>query len=47
MIIFIAIKVNRETLFKYERLKQNDLFSMIKRNNTSDNTITVFVHNAR
>ena len=32
---------------KNERLKQNDLFSTIKRNNISDNTITVFVHNAR
>ena len=30
-----------------ERLKQNNLFSTIKRNNISDNTITVFVHDAR
>ena len=34
-------------LSEYERLKQNDLFSTIKRNNTSDNSITVFVHNVR
>ena len=42
-----AIKVNKEALSEYERLKQNDLFSTIKRNNTSDNSITVFVHNVR
>ena len=42
-----AIKVNKAALFEYERLKQNDLFSTIKRNNTSDNAITVFCHNAR
>ena len=34
-------------LSEYERLKQNDLFSTVKRNNTSDNSITVFVHNVR
>ena len=42
-----AVKVYKDALFEYERLKQNDLFSTIKRNNTSDNNITVFVHNAR
>ena len=42
-----AIKVNKEALSEYERLEQNDLFSTIKRNNISDNTITVFVHNLR
>ena len=40
-----VIKVNKDALFEYERLKQNDLFSTIKRNNTSDKTIIVFVHN--
>ena len=42
-----VIKVNKDALFEYERLKQNDLFSTIKRNNTSDKTIIVFVHNLR
>ena len=31
----------------YERLKQNSLFSKIKRNGTSSDTITAFVHNVR
>ena len=34
-------------MLEYERLKQNDLFSTIKRNNISVDTIAVFVHNAR
>ena len=34
-------------MFEHEHLKQNDLFSTIKRNNTSRNTITVFFNNAR
>ena len=34
-------------MLQYERLKQNDLFSTIKRNNTSDDTITVFAHDVR
>ena len=34
-------------MFEYERLRQHDLFSTIKRKNISDNTITVFVHNVR
>ena len=42
-----AIKINKETLSNYKRLKQNDLFSTIKRNNISDNTITVYFHNVR
>ena len=42
-----AIKVNKETFSEYERLKQNDIFSTIKRNNTSDDTIIVFVQNVR
>ena len=32
---------------KYKRLKQKDLFSTIKTNNISDDTIAVFVHNVR
>ena len=42
-----AIKVNKKTLSKYERLKQNDVFFTIKTNNISDDTITDFVHNVR
>ena len=34
-------------MFEYERLKQNYLFPTIKGNNISNNTITIFVHNAR
>ena len=34
-------------MFEYERLKQNNLFSTIKRNAISENTITVLVHNVR
>ena len=53
MIIFIvlgelknfAIKVNKDALLEYERLKQNDLFSTIKRNTLSDDTTTVFIQN--
>ena len=32
-------------MFHYEGLKQNDLFSKIKINNISDDTITAFDHN--
>ena len=42
-----AIKVNKDALLEYECLKQNDLFSKAKRNNILNNTVTVFVHNAR
>ena len=38
-----AIKVNEE----YDRLKQNNLFSTIKRNDISDDMITVFIHNVQ
>ena len=34
-------------MFEYERLKQNNLFSTIKRNAISKKTITVLVHNVR
>ena len=38
-----AIKVTKDALLKYERLKQNDLFSTTKRNALSGNTITVLL----
>ena len=56
MIIFIAaigkfkksaIKVNKDALLEYERLKENDFFSMLKRGIIADNTITILVHNVR
>ena len=34
-------------MLEYERLKQNDLFSTIKRNAISGNTVTFLVHNVR
>ena len=40
-----AIKVNKDALLEYERLKENDLFSTLKRCIISDNTITILVHN--
>ena len=43
----VCNKINKDTLFEHEWLEQNDLFSVIKRNNTSGNRITVFVYNAR
>ena len=42
-----AIKVNKDALLEYQRLKQNDLFSTIKRNAISGYTVTVLVHNVR
>ena len=42
-----AIKVNKDTLFEYERLKEADLFSTIKRSAISGETVTVLVHNER
>ena len=42
-----ALKVNKDALLEYERLKQNDLFSTIKRNTITDNAITVLDHNMR
>ena len=32
-------------MFEYDRHKQNDLFSTIRRNNISGDKITVFIHN--
>ena len=32
---------------EYERLKRNDLFSTIKRNAISNDTVTVLVHNVK
>ena len=42
-----VIKVNKHALLEYELLKQNDLFSTIKRNAISCDTVTVLVHNVR
>ena len=42
-----AVKINKDALLEYERLKQNDLFSTVKRNATSGDTVTVLVHNVR
>ena len=36
-----AVQVNKDALLEYERLKQNDLFSSIKRNAISCDTVTV------
>ena len=41
------MKVNKDVLLEYERLKQNDLFSSVKRNAISCDTVTVLVHNVR
>ena len=42
-----AIKVNKDALLEYERLKQNDLFSTIKTNAISNDTVGVLIHNVR
>ena len=42
-----VIMVNRDALLEYKCLKQNDLFSTMKRNAISGNTITVFVNNVK
>ena len=42
-----AIKVNRDALLAYERFKQSDLFSTIKRNAHSNDTLQILVHNKR
>ena len=42
-----AINVNKDALLEYEHLKQNDLFSTIKRNAISGDTVTVLVLNVR
>ena len=34
-------------MLEYERLKKNDLFSTVKRNAISGDTVTVLVHNVR
>ena len=41
------IKVNKDALLEYERLKQNDLFSTITINVILRDTITVLGHNVR
>ena len=42
-----VIKVNKDALLEYGCLKQNDLFSTIKRTVISGDTTTVLVHNVR
>ena len=42
-----AIKVNKDALLEYERLKQNDLFSTIKKRCYVKQSIIVFFHNVR
>ena len=42
-----TINVNKDALFEYECQKQSDLFFITKRNNISDDTITVFGYNVR
>ena len=41
------MKVNKDALLEYERLKENDLFSTLKRSIISDDTITILIHNVR
>ena len=40
-----AIKVNKDALLEYERLKQNDLFSTVKK--CLGDKVTILVHNFR
>ena len=40
-----AIKVNKDALLEYERLKQNDLFSTVKK--CLGDKVTILVHNVR
>ena len=42
-----AIKLNKEAFLEYEGLNQNDLFSQIKRNTISKNTVAVLSHKVR
>ena len=39
--------MNKDALLEYERLKQNDSLTTIKRKAISDDTLIVLVHNAR
>ena len=41
------IKIDKDALLEYERLKQNEVFSTIKRNALSGDAVTVLVHNVR
>ena len=41
------VKVNKDALPEYERMKQNDLFTIIKRNTISEDTLTVLLHNLK
>ena len=40
-----AIKENKDALLEYERLKQNDLFSTVKK--CLGDKVTILVHNVR
>ena len=42
-----SIKVNKNALLQYECLKQNDLFSTIKINIVSGDTVTILVSNVK
>ena len=42
-----VIKVKKDTLLEYERLKQNNLFFTININTIPGNTVTVLAHNLR
>ena len=42
-----SIKLNKDALFEYERLKENDSFSTLKRSIISGHTIMILVHNVR
>ena len=41
------VKVNKDVLLEYEQLKQNGLFSTVKRNAISGDTVAVLVYNVR
>ena len=41
-----VIKVNKDALIEYERLKQKDFFSTVK-STISDDTFTILFHNVR
>ena len=42
-----VIQINNNALLEYGQLRQNDLFSTMKRNAISCDTVTVLVHNVR
>ena len=42
-----SVKVNKDALLEYERLKQNDLFATIKKITISEDALTILVNNIR